>query len=550
MKMKESMRPLIAAAAVLAIAYLCRLKQGMHPNYFCSYLRSSLHTIFFTVWGFSLYRRIIQSNVRKYLVTVSALMVVWIILKTLRYFIFVDMNASRYIWYLYYAPLLGIPFFAFLASYFLGKSDSCRLPNRIKGFYIPTMLLFLLVMTNDLHQWVFVFPPNASVFSPGDYRYGLGYWLIVGWMVCCGLGFLTEVFRKCRVQISCRSRVIPLIPFGFALIYVGLYAAKVPYLRVFAGDMSIVFCVLFAAVCESCIQCRMIPTNTRYGELFHASVNTSAQIIDRNYVVRYAAHSAESIPEEHMREAEKAPVMVSKGKQLHSMPIRGGYVIWTEDMSELLRVKRELEETQEELQERCALLQYEYEREKEIKVIEEQNRLYDLLQSKTQRQIDQIRLLTEAYQKAPDGAEKRQILSRITVLGSYIKRRKDMVLSLDATHVMPVSKLRSALRESFQALKNLNVSGSFLIQTKEEDCAGEILTLAYDFFEAAAELSLDSLRSISVRICPVNGCLRINLLIDCDQSLDSLREEYPQAVILSEDDGIILVLPLEGGNGS
>ena len=90
MKMKESMRPLIAAAAVLAIAYLCRLKQGMHPNYFCSYLRSSLHTIFFTVWGFSLYRRIIQSNVRKYLVTVSALMVVWIILKTLRYFIFVD----------------------------------------------------------------------------------------------------------------------------------------------------------------------------------------------------------------------------------------------------------------------------------------------------------------------------------------------------------------------------------------------------------------------------------------------------------------------------
>ena len=78
----------------------------------------------------------------------------------------------------------------------------------------------------------------------------------------------------------------------------------------------------------------------------------------------------------------------------------------------------------------------------------------------------------------------------------------------------------------------------------------EILTLAYDFFEAASELSLDSLRSISVRICPVNGCLRINLLIDCDQSLDSLREEYPQAVILSEDDGIILVLPLEGGNGS
>ena len=218
-------------------------------------------------------------------------------------------------------------------------------------------------------------------------------------------------------------------------------------------------------------------------------------------------------------------------------------------MSELLRVKRELEETQEELQERCALLQYEYEREKEIKVIEEQNRLYDLLQSKTQRQIDQIRLLTEAYQKAPDGAEKRRILSRITVLGSYIKRRKDMVLSLDATHVMPVSKLRGALRESFQALKNLNVSGSFLIQTKEEDCAGEILALAYDFFEAAVELSLESLRSISVRICPVKGCLRINILIDCDQSLDSLREEYPQAVILTEDDGMMLVLPLEGGSG-
>ena len=43
------------------------------------------------------------------------------------------------------------------------------------GVYIGSVLL---VMSNDLHQMVFRFDPGGNWMH--DYRYGLGFWLIIG----------------------------------------------------------------------------------------------------------------------------------------------------------------------------------------------------------------------------------------------------------------------------------------------------------------------------------------------------------------------------------
>ena len=143
--------------------------------------------------------------------------------------------------------------------------------------------------------------------------------------------------------------------------------------------------------------------------------------------------------------------------------------------------------------------------------------------------------------------DKQRILSHIVVLGSFIKRRKDFILSIDSTPTIPDKKLSSALGESFRALKKMNINGGFFVNTEKEFIDGQLLTLAYDFFEDVIELVLDIAKYVNVSVCVINSVLRINIMVDCNCATDYLRSKYPQVCIFVEDDGMEFVMPLEGG---
>ena len=263
--------------------------------------------------------------------------------------------------------------------------------------------------------------------------------------------------------------------------------------------------------------------------------------------MRYAARGAEPIPRETMIAAQDAPVILAEGKRLHNMPVNGGHMVWTEDISELLESRRTLEERREELHDRNAFLQLEYEKEKEHRLVMEQNRLYDLLRSRTQPQLDRINRLTEAYGAAEDPAEKRSILARIVVLGSFIKRRKDFVLSVDSAPTLPESKLTSALDESFRSLALCGVHGGYLVRTGRETLPGEMLTLAYDFFECVLEAVLDDAQFLNVSVGGPAGALRCCVRTDVPGDSAAVLERFPGARLLTEEDGAEYRLPLEGG---
>ncbi len=541
---------LYAALAVIAAAVLRQIGfRSEDPlDWICSFLRSVIYIGLFTAWGISVRGRIIQSQVRRYLTAVSALMVFWVTVRTIRYLFAEDPWALRHLWYLYYLPMLSIPLLAVFVALSLGKPENFHLPNRTNLLYIPAALLFLLVLTNDLHQLTFVFPADAAVWA-NDYRHGIGYYLALGWAFVCALTALATMVIKCRVPHSRKVFLLPFVPVMLAVIYGVLDIFRLAWLKLIAGDITVVYCLLITATLESCIQCGLIQSNTRYGELFREST-LAAQIVDRDYTVRYAAKNAPEIPADKMREAEAGPVALTEGIQVHNMPVDGGHVVWTEDISRLLRLRESLEDQQDELRERKALLKSEYDQEKEHRTIEEQNRLYDLLQTRTQSQLNQIDRLVREYEKTGGAGEKHQILAHIVVLGSFIKRRKDLVLSMDSAPVISEEKLTSALRESFRALRLLGVEGAFLVRTGREYVPGELLARAYDFFEDVIEAGLDSLRALNAQVRPVDGSLRISILLDCDADFTPLRGKYPQVRIDAEDGEAMIVLPLEGGEGA
>ena len=156
--------------------------------------------------------------------------------------------------------------------------------------------------------------------------------------------------------------------------------------------------------------------------------------------------------------------------------------------------------------------------------------------------------MVSQYQKSSDSEKKKRILPQIVVLGSYIKRRKDLILCVDSTPTIPESKLTGALGESYRALALMNVSGRFLVDTGKEYQKGDILALAYDFFEDSLEVSLDSLMTVNVRVASVNDKLRICILADGDGDFSALRQKYPSVTVSEDADGTELLLLLEGGD--
>ena len=552
MKAKNNKAVWLVVAAVVVTAAVIRLVNNQNTSddvLFTDFIRALLHIGLITAWGFSLYRRVVQKQARHYLCGIVALMTLWLNFKVVKYYICTDINISRYLWYLYYLPLIGIPLYMLFASLFIGKTEDYKLKWQVKLLYIPAVLLFLMIMTNDLHEFAFSFPQHD--FSPDNYQHGIGYFLVFGWFALCTFASFSVMYSGGKIKRKPRAYAPLIATLVLTICYIITYMVENPVTKFLAGDLSSACSLLFAAVFECCIYCGLLPTNTRYDEMFVASVGSSAQIVDENFDVRYASASAEPLPVEYIKKALNAPVALSEGKLLHTAPIGGGYMVWTEDISELTNLRRELTETKEELEERTAMLRHEYVLEKDRKVTAEQNRLYDLLTASTQKQIDRIARLMKEYELAEGDAEKgNAILSKIAVLGGYVKRKKHLTLSVQNGFDIPEGELKNAIEESVRYLKAMGARCVVFVDTQRDFLPGEIASAAYDFFEDAVEEALGSITSCAVSVSVVDGVLRIRVTVGCREDLSPLGKEWPDAsVAVSDEDEWELILPLRGGAG-
>ena len=532
----------VAAAAVLRQIGFCvneRLDQ------FFTILRAAIYIGLFVAWGISVRSRIIQPQVRRYLTAVSALMIFWMTVRSIRYSLEEALWVMRHLWYLYYLPMLFIPLLAVFIALSLGKPESFRLPKWTVLLYIPTAALLLLVLTNDLHQLVFRFPEDAVVWM-NEYRYGIVYFPVVGWMVLCALTALVIMLVKCRVPNSRKVLVLPFVPVVLSVIYGALYIFQLPWLRLIAGDVTVVFCLLIAATLESCIQCCLIQSNTHYRELFDAST-VGAQITDPEYHVVLSSRAAQEVNIETLRQTQQAPVTLEGGIRLSGAPIKNGYVIWTEDVSPLIRVLNDLEEAKENLQDNKDILEEEHAVKEREAHIAEQERLYHIIQRDTAKQILLMDEMIEQAENAGSDEERRHILKKMLVIGAYLKRRSNLVFLSDKDSMLEATELELSIGESINNLETFGVTCGFI-----SELTGLILSMnviaMYDFFEEIAERSLDRMSSILVHAGIKAGFLVFSLDTDSRSDFSDLASDAVTAV-QDEDGEWKLTLRLDMGGG-
>ena len=506
---------MFVVAAMLLIAYSCRIigNNGYYGTE-VGLLRSFIFIALFAAWGASLYNRIIQTRIRCYMSAIALLMIFWFIIRTLKYyFISAELYPGivRHLWYMYYLAMLYIPLLAVYVAMSIGETEDSHLPMKAALLYIPTLFLFLLVITNDLHEFVFIFPENAAVRTDNDYSYGVGYYIVNAWMLFCALSMLYVMSKKRRIAESKKLIFIPCIPIIALLLYLIFYSSGVPWLRFILGDVTAVICLMYAATLELCIQFGFIQANTNYMELFCAST-AGAQITDKDYHVLLSSAAAKNLDTKTLAKTKNESVMLKGGVRLSGAPIKKGHVVWTEDISPLLKVLEELQEAKENLEDSNKILEEEQALKKREAHIMEQDRLYNIIQHDTAHQICLMDTMIKQAETA-DGDEKQKLLQKMMVIGAYLKRRSNLVFLADKSSMLDANELVLTIGESMDNLEVLGISCGFRTELTEPVLAYQIIAM-YDFFENVMERTLDRICSITVYAGKRDGSLFLNINTD------------------------------------
>ena len=527
---------LFALGVLVLIAFAMWLRYASRHIFHspvANHLRSGIYVFLFSAWCYTLWLRIVQVQVRRYLLAISALMVLWVLLRSIKFSIG-NTDAERRLWYFYYFPMLFIPMLSVFVSQSLGKDEAFRLPRWTKLLYIPTLLLLLLVLTNDMHRQVFSFP--SGVLSDGEYRYEKGYYFVLGWEALCAAFSLVLMVRSCRIPHSRRIRWLPLVPFALSLAYAYAYVKKVYWVWVLAGDMTVSQCLIFASIFECCIQCGLIQSNLGYDELFEAT-SLPVQITDHALCTKYASIAMQKpLPQSELRHMQQDTVQLDDDTLLKRHRLRSGWVFWKEDISALNQIRKELELTRDELRDTGDVLAAENAQRARWLKLTEENRLYDMMEAQTARQIAMLRDLLAELRKTEDPDRARHLLGQVIIIGTYVKRRSNLIFVGVQRGAISVQELRLCLNESSE---NISVSGADCktIVKGEGQLTVEQATQVYDLFEAVVETELESLRALLISI-EVGKRVEVAISVSAAEPLRGLCGRFPGLEWEQDEDGL------------
>jgi len=490
---RKSIAKLCLALGLFILAGVFRQMDRMAaplPSAVCFLLTNLIYIGLAMSWGFSISRRILHCDDRRWLLLGCAMTVLWLFLRTVKYRFFSDDTVTRHLWYLYYVPQILAPLFSLFAALQLGRREGDAFSRRWYLLFIPAALLIDGILSNDLHQMAFRSVPGAAALQ-ADYTHGWMYYLAMTWIVGLLLATGIIVYRKCRISESRRYAWVPLCAFLSGIVLCALSFANTYTFH----KMPECFCLTFAAFWESCLQVGLIPTNGYYRYFFSEST-AAAQIVDGQGQPVYRAKNAPDLTAGQLDAAAREAILLNADTRLQSAPVQDGRVYWVEDISKINRIQGQLAEINARLSEKNELIQAENELKRQRAQIEEKNRLMDEMIALVQPQLLQInRLLEEENAQALNV----QNLKQVCLLGAYVKRRVNLALICDQKTVVPVDELAHCILESLTYLTQYGAVCALHQEGKGSVRSCDAQT-AYDFFEDCLEAALPSLSALMVRV--------------------------------------------------
>lgn len=493
-------------------------------------------------WGISIPWRITSPQVKRRLVIIATLMLLWMLLRTARYYFVDEGLLKRLLWYAYYIPMMLIPPIALMAVLSMNRSDDYRTPKYLRVLLVVGALFALIVLTNEFHQWVFSWDDPLLRIDDAVHYTPL-YYVMAIWEYGCGVVAFIVVVTRSRIPGSNRRLWLPIVPIMIMMIYGLLYILEVPLIRTWFYDLTSIMILLYISVFECVIQCGLFHSCEHYQALFDAS-SLRAAITDKTLTI-YSAGQGFSSQTDDMHAAANQPCLRDNirlsGKEIH-----GGYVFWQDDLSEIMKTIHELQSINEELSEQKTLTREELRIRQEQTHLKEINRIYGVMQRETAGQLTQMQQLIDELDKADTLEAQRTIMDRLLLIGAYFKRRNNLIFLAEADKTIPVDELRLCLEESLHTMAG--VLSVCRVTCREPVLLRDVTTL-YDLTESVLEQMLGHISSCAILISYAEQTyqLQISMQVSDDVSIPSFQ---PAFTMETEDDGgLVLTASVQKGGG-
>ena len=500
--------------------------------------------IILVIWVAWLMNRLANKNMRKTVLWAGILMLGWMLIRLISYQLNVSTDLRRYIGYTYYLFQLSLPITFFWLAHIIGKPDEkTPIPLWIKVFAAYMFALIALVYTNDLHSWVYIYDfsnPNWG----NEYGYGFVYNLLtISWVISLVAVFILLLIKS-KGYIRKTGIVFPLLLMVLVAAYQYGYQNNIPIAR--ESDKTMVICVFILLFAESLIQTGMIPVNTKYRSLFtHSPLGMRIMGSAYDPVLSSAlAVQADCKTITSAVESYPLPSHLGDNMLLFAAPITGGYALWQEDISDLNRLQKEIEDSVSKLKAANSMLVQE---EKIKRTAQEENDKTQLLaQLETEISEYTIKLAT-MIEQLEYAVDKPKATARIALLLCYVKRRCNLFFREREVDILPADELTVYLDELAEIAGYSDVR---IIITNELKTPVSVrrVTLFYDLFYSVIYWAswLDN-PNILAHIGVENENVALRLLPSDDARLYQMGRALEKAV--NQAGGIFSVKDLDDAAG-
>ena len=215
------------------------------------------------------------------------------------------------------------------------------------------------------------------------------------------------------------------------------------------------------------------------------------------------------------------------GMRISSAPISGGYAVWQDNVRQLAELRTRLNANKEEMERNKKKLKDAYLVQKSLHELTEKNRIYNELEAKHSRQTAQMRQMLARCERA-GSAERRSLLKKVLLLGTYIKRSANLYFLSSEYQWLPQQELRLTVDEAVRALTACGTECGVIYRTTEPMRASEVVRL-FDLLEIVAETTVDDLRSLFISVSDS----AMDLSVECAADLSAIAS--PEVTVRQED---------------
>lgn len=482
--------------SVMGIGFISPLRE---VEYFGVYLTLIAIAI---AWGASLSWRA-PTRALAYLFSIQVLLIVGFCLHRMVKLLSHGVG-ERYLWYAFYFFILAnvtvLVIISERASWSQRKARLRRTWVAIAG----SLLVFSLVLTNDLHQWVFHFE-DPTDWNDGGYTYGWGAVVVALWILCllCYAGIRFYLYSRTLKNLTFAALGSFIVIVGTVLLVghsLGLRRWAVGF------EVVLVHAILMMVVPEILIQTGLIPSNWRYLKTFRRTT-VPFFLLDRNWNVVNRTRTARQIPPQVIRAFQAgqdqvpASALPASSQDAQAIDYRltrleQGYAVFEYDMSPVRALRESLEVTRRELHQQYRTLEDEVQTYRQLESTQARNNLFTLVEDVMRIRLGWVEQRLTQLKQMIDGkrpqnvVQTQRILRLIGMHLGYCKRAGLVALGAKGQEGnVPIRQLRQALSDTCSDFSRYGDLAQVRFDSETDICEDAVGLL--DAFHTVLEAALE-----------------------------------------------------------